>query len=148
MGGGRKAEGRECGMLKDECGNSFKSFPQRDGETDLLMVQPKRIGGWGIWVTIAWSLLLVFLLPGVQILPLELRILLTLITVATLYPVVRSIRGWKHFLTLPLWFVLLLVFLNYAIWTFPNWTHADWARWAHERFEKGNRKAQVLNPEP
>jgi hypothetical protein len=83
---------------------------------------------------IAWSLVLLFLLPGIQVLFLGFRLAFCAVTILALIVLARSVSGWRHLLALPLW--LLLAGLTYVTWAYPIWTQADYERARQEAQQK------------
>ncbi len=90
---------------------------------DYAPRESKRSFG-GLLFAILWCMFLFLLLPAVQVLPLPSRMVHTLVSAAAGVAMTRGARSWRLLATLPLW--LALVFSNYLVWTFQNWTSEDY----------------------
>jgi hypothetical protein len=75
---------------------------------------------------IAWTILLICLLPAFPVMFVGFRVAISAISIMAFVVLARSLRGWRHVFALPVW--LLLAFAIYVTWTFPNWTMDDWER--------------------
>ena len=66
-----------------------------------------------------WAGLLIFALLTCERIPLEYRVLTTLITLAAVCRLPGAARGFGHVGVAPIYVILLL--FQYAVWTFPGW---------------------------
>jgi hypothetical protein len=78
-----------------------------------------------IIAALIWTLILALAVPGLTAprfgtpqQPIVFQVVTTIITVLALIGLARSVSGWRHLLTAPLWIVLIL--LQYNSWTWPN----------------------------
>ncbi len=96
----------------------MKSNPHQPSQ-DSLEQSPQE-GEWfklRLFFPIAWTLFLFLGPPLAQRIPLGLRIISTIVTIAAIAVLPSAVKGWMHLLCLPLY--LLLVVLQITVWSFP-----------------------------
>jgi hypothetical protein len=73
---------------------------------------------------IAWAIVLLFAIPAVQVLRVEIRATLSVISFVAFIVLARSVKGCLHLVTLPLW--LLLAAQLDVVSARPISTQANW----------------------
>ena len=83
------------------------------------VAQDPQEGEWfklRLFFPIAWTLFLIFGPPLVQRIPVGVRVISTIVTIAALAVLPSSVKGWMHLLCVPIYLLLLL--FQFLVWTF------------------------------
>lgn len=88
---------------------------------------------WIAAIAIGWSLLLAIILPF-PVITLPIRVAVTTVSLASLYVLSRSLRGWHYWWATPL--VVFWLVVNCTMWTCPYWTEEDYKRAVEEWSER------------
>ena len=103
--------------------------------------RPRKKSRWGIAFAIGWSVPLLLVLPF-HVFPLEIRVGVTIFSLAAVYLLVRSLRSWHYLWATPL--ILFWLAANYAIWTARYWSEGDYKRAVEERAERNKHHQREL----
>ena len=116
-----------------------ESFPEQAAQKAVPLPMTK--SRWGIAFAIGWTLLLLLVMPF-HVFPLEIRVGVTIASLAALYFLYRSLRGWHYLWAIPL--VLFWLVANYTLWTFRYWSEEDYRKDIQERSERIKHRQNEL----